>query len=186
MAANPNRYNRTSEAYDFSLFEGKELVDKYTVHRKSKDLSIGTGKDADSEREQSKAQVYRIKKQRTRARTLRVVVSCFLLVVALGATGSIIFNQVRLTELTEEIDAAAQQLEESKSIYTQLQMRVNANLSLATVESYAKANLGMRKIDQSQLAFVELSKGDKGEVVQDNSGNNFFVNLWESIKNFLS
>ena len=48
------------------------------------------------------------------------------------------------------------------------------NLSLATVESYAKENLGMRKIDQSQLVFVELSKGDKGEVVQDNSGNNFF------------
>ena len=44
----------------------------------------------------------------------------------------------------------------------------------------------MRKIDQSQLVFVELSKGDKGEVVQDNSGNNFFTNLWNSIKNFLS
>ena len=112
--------------------------------------------------------------------------SCFLLVIALGATGSIIFNQVRLTELTEEIDTTAQQLEESQSVYTQLQMKANANLSLATVESYAKENLGMRKIDQSQLVFVELSKGDKGEVVQDNSGNNFFTNLWNSIKNFLS
>ena len=86
--------------------------------------------------------------------------SCFLLVIALGATGSIIFNQVQLTELTEEIDTAAQQLEESQSVYTQLQMKANANLSLATVEkSYAKENLGMRKIDQSQLVFVELSKG---------------------------
>ena len=65
-------------------------------------------------------------------------------------------------------------------------MKANANLSLATVESYAKENLGMRKIDQSHLVFVELSKGDKGEVVQDNSGNNFFTNLWNSIKNFLS
>ena len=88
--------------------------------------------------------------------------------------------------MTEEIDTAAQQLEESQSVYTQLQMKANANLSLATVESYAKENLGMRKIDQSQLGFVELSKGDKGEVVQDNSGNNFFTNLWNSIKNFLS
>lgn len=47
----------------------------------------------------------------------------FLLVIALGATGSIIFNQVQLTELTEEIDTAAQQLEESQSVYTQLQMK---------------------------------------------------------------
>ena len=43
MALHPNRYNRTSEAYDFTLFEGKELEDKYTVHRKSKELAVGTG-----------------------------------------------------------------------------------------------------------------------------------------------
>ena len=180
MALHPNRYNRTSEAYDFTLFEGKEPEDKYTVHRKSKELAVGTGTGKEEGRlqTQSKSHVYRIKKQRSRARTFRVVVSCFLLVIALGATGSIIFNQVQLT--------AAQQLEESQSVYTQLQMKANANLSLATVESYAKENLGMRKIDQSQLVFVELSKGDKGEVVQDNSGNNFFTNLWNSIKNFLS
>lgn len=188
MALHPNRYNRTSEAYDFTLFEGKEPEDKYTVHRKSKELAVGTGTSKEDNRlqTQSKTHVYRIKKQRSRARTFRGVVSCFLLVIALGATGSIIFNQVQLTELTEEIDTAAQQLEESQSVYTQLQMKANANLSLATVESYAKENLGMRKIDQSQLVFVELSKGDKGEVVQDNSGNNFFTNLWNSIKNFLS
>ena len=88
--------------------------------------------------------------------------------------------------MTEEIDTAAQQLEESQSVYTQLQMKANANLSLATVESYAKEKFRHEKIDQSQLVFVELSKGDKGEVVQDNSGNNFFTNLWNSIKNFLS
>ena len=42
MALHPNRYNRTSEAYDFTLFEGKELEDKYTVHRKSKEFAVGT------------------------------------------------------------------------------------------------------------------------------------------------
>ncbi|MFR1213724.1 MAG: hypothetical protein ACLSCV_02175 [Acutalibacteraceae bacterium] len=40
MALHPNRYNRTSEAYDFTLFEGKEPEDKYTVHRKSKELAV--------------------------------------------------------------------------------------------------------------------------------------------------
>ena len=125
MALHPNRYNRTSEAYDFTLFEGKEPEDKYTVHRKSKELAVGTGTGKEEGRlqTQSKSHVYRIKKQRSRARTFRVVVSCFLLVIALGATGSIIFNQVQLTELTEEIDTAAQQLEESQSVYTQLQSK---------------------------------------------------------------
>ena len=81
--------------------------------------------------------------------------------------------------MTEEIDTAAQQLEESQSVYTQLQMKANANLSLATVKSYAKENLGMRKIDQSQLVFVTPSKGDKGEVVQDNSEKQF---LYKSLE----
>ena len=90
MALHPNRYNRTSEAYDFTLFEGKEPEDKYTVHRKSKELAVGTGTGKEEGRlqTQSKSHVYRIKKQRSRARTFRVVVSCFLLVIALGATGS--------------------------------------------------------------------------------------------------
>ena len=64
MALHPNRYNRTSEAYDFTLFEGKEPEDKYTVHRKSKELAVGTGTGKEEGRlqTQSKSHVYRIKK----------------------------------------------------------------------------------------------------------------------------
>ncbi len=63
MALHPNRYNRTSEAYDFTLFEGKEPEDKYTVHRKSKKLAVGTGTGKEEGRlqTQSKSHVYRIK-----------------------------------------------------------------------------------------------------------------------------
>lgn len=73
MALHPNRYNRTSEAYDFTLFEGKEPENKYTVHRKNKELAVGTGTSKEDNRlqTQSKTHVYRIKKQRSRARTFR-------------------------------------------------------------------------------------------------------------------
>jgi len=164
MADNPNRYNATSYAYEFSLFEDKELSNRYTVHKKSKKIDIGSGQE----------------------NGLKTTISCFLLVLALSVTASLIFNQVRLSELTDQLSTATQQLEESKSIYTQLQMRSEANLSLATVENFVKQNLNMRKIDQSQLIFVELSKGDKGEVVQDSGDGNFFVNICNKIKNFLS
>ncbi len=184
MADNPNRYNATSYAYEFSLFEDKELSNRYTVHKKSKKIDIGSGQE--NGLKTSQTQIYRIKKQRNRARMFQVTISCFLLVLALSVTASLIFNQVRLSELTDQFSTATQQLEESKSIYTQLQMRSEANLSLATVENFVKQNLNMRKIDQSQLIFVELSKGDKGEVVQDSGDGNFFVNIWNKIKNFLS
>ncbi len=187
MAVNPNRYNRTTEAYDFALFETKPVQEQYTVHRKKKAPPAPT-KAASAPKTQtcSQVQIYRVKKQRSKAKALRVVVCSLLLVTALGAMGSIIYNQVCLTELTQQIDTVAQELEESKSVFTQLQMRSNANLSLATVESFAKERLGMRKIDQSQLVFVELSKGDKGEVIQSNHGDNFLVRIWNSTKNLLS
>ena len=43
MDLHPNRYNRTSEAYDFSLFEGKPVEDKYTVHKKKQRISSRYG-----------------------------------------------------------------------------------------------------------------------------------------------
>ncbi len=42
-----------------------------------------------------------------------------------------------------------------------------------------KKNLGMKKNRPESIGFVELSKGDKGEVVQDNSGNKF---LYKSLE----
>ena len=65
MALHPNRYNRTSEAYDFTLFEGKEPEDKYTVHRKSKELAVGTGTGKERKgrlQTQSKSHVYQVSK----------------------------------------------------------------------------------------------------------------------------
>ena len=51
MALHPNRYNRTSEAYDFTLFEGKEPEDKYTVHKHNLNPMYIVSKNSAAERE---------------------------------------------------------------------------------------------------------------------------------------
>ena len=86
-------------------------------------------------------------------------------VVAAGFMFSIFLNgQVKLTELTEEITQVSKQLEENESIYTQLSMKKEEALSLNVVEQRAKNELKMKKIDASQIEYINVNCKDKAEV----------------------
>ena len=87
--------------------------------------------------------------------------------------GLIIHGQVQLTEVNHKITAAQKTLEEQQSLYTQLQMKVDASISTAVVEKYAKERLGMSKVANSQKEFISLSEGDKVEIASDSNDNVF-------------
>ena len=97
-----------------------------------------------------------------------------------------VYGQVQLTELTENINAAQKQLEESQSVHTQLEMKASAKLSLDAVEEYAQEMLGMSKIQQSQIENIEIASGDKSEVIQSAESENWLSSLWNSIVGLLS
>lgn len=99
--------------------------------------------------------------------------------------GFIIVGQVQLTELNQEIITAKALLADSQSIYTQNQMKVEAELSNAEIEQYAESVLGMTKASNAQKEFVTLSGGDKAEVSAPES-DNLFIRFIESIKNLWS
>lgn len=80
--------------------------------------------------------------------------------------GTMIFNQVQLTEITDKTNQVTKQLEESRSENTRLQMKVNEKLSPEVVERYAKGKLLMEKINPCQIEYFNLSTGDKVEVTQ--------------------
>ncbi len=82
--------------------------------------------------------------------------------------GTMIFNQVQLTEITDKTNQMTKQLEESRSENTRLQMKVNEKLSPEVVERYAKSKLLMEKINPCQIEYFNLSTGDKVEVTQSN------------------
>lgn len=113
-----------------------------------------------------------------------IVLGVLLGVVLVVVVITIITSQVRLTELNQEISDAKHTLEEKQSIYTQYQMKVDANLSTAVVEKYAQENLGMTKATNSQKEFISLSQGDKAEVTIEEEKNIFtkiaeaFASLW--------
>lgn len=158
-----------SEAYDLSLFEPKRAE-----QQRQKDNII----------ELQKEQLE--KSRRTRVKPIRAVAWFSVLVIMLGIVSNIVYSQVQLTELTEKLNAANKQLSESQSVYTQLKMKSDAQLSLQKVESYAKDTLGMKKLEQNQVDYVSLSKGDKGQVLKANTGENWWTSLWHSIESLLS
>lgn len=72
------------------------------------------------------------------------------LIFTVGTVGMLIYGQVQMTELTEKINTANKSLAESESIYTQLQMKSAAELSLDSVEDYAKISLACRRLRKTR------------------------------------
>lgn len=165
----PNR----SEAYDFSRFEAKP--------KKAPDAEV----QKEQILEMPKEQVQKNAKLRKRLRALRVVMTCTGLAVMFGISSFFVFGQVQLTELTESITDTTKQLKESQSIQTQLQMNLDSQTSLAKIEAVATETLGMKRVVQSQMNYIGLSEGDKGQIITE-INQNWFLSAWNSLVNLLS
>nr|WP_319487496.1 hypothetical protein [uncultured Caproiciproducens sp.] len=161
----------SNEAYDFALFEPKRQQQE--APRKKNNII---------ELPQEKLEQNR----RTKIKPFRAVSAFLALGVMLSIVGTMVYGQVQLTELTENLNAATKTLDESESVYTQLQMKSDSQLSLQTVENYATGKLGLKKIEQNQVEPISLSKGDKTQVVQSGADENWLSSLWNSILQLLS
>ncbi len=161
---------KSSEAYDFALFEPKRQQE--APQKQSNIIELPKEK-----LEQNR---------RSRVNPIKAVSAFLSLMIMLGVVGTIVYGQVQLTELTERTNAATKTLNESESVYTQLKMKSDSRLSLQAVESYATDKLGMKKIEQSQVEPIALSKGDKTQVVHSDASQNWLASLWDTIVQLLS
>ena len=159
------------EAYDFELFEPKR---KQELQPQPQNNVIRLPRE---ELE---------KNRRPKHRAFKVISVFTFLVVMLGIVGTFVYGQVRLSELTNEINSTTTELSEQESLYTQLKMKSQAKLSLETVEEYAETQLGMRKLEQNQVEYISLSEGDKGEVLEEDSSENWLTSAWNFIQQLLS
>ena len=105
--------------------------------------------------------------RRRKHNPLRLAVGFALSAIVVAVVAAIIYGQVQLTELNQSIANAQEKLENRQSEYTQMQMKVDSKYTTAIVEEYAQDKLGMYKAPNSQKEFVDLSSGDKAEVVSD-------------------
>ena len=86
-----------------------------------------------------------------------------------GAIGAIVFSQVQLTELTEQINTTTTALAEQESIAVQLEMQAAEKMNTDEIEAYARETLGMEKATEGQTTYISLAQEDAGTVVQENT-----------------
>ena len=173
-------YEYRNLAYDLRLFEEEEIfATSVQTPEKEKAKHQPKKEKLNTDVNQTKKAIKKEKRRKNNFFAIACAVAFSLLIVAV--VGLIIHGQVQLTELNQQISAAQKSLEEQQSLYTQLQMKVDASISTAVVEKYAKENLGMTKASNSQKEFVSLSEGDKVEIGDKNSDT-----VFDSIANAFS
>lgn len=182
----------SSEAYDFSLFEEHDSVEERVSHGDTArwDNTQPEVEPKKEQRQESRENVVELpqkeleKNARPRRHPLRKIgaVLCFGIVFATVIT--VVYNQVQLTELTEQINTATQDLEEAESLEIQLNMEASQKMNGTAVEEYAQNELGMSKVTNGQVTYVDVAQEDQGTVVREASGGSLWDQIWSTIQSW--
>ena len=115
---------------------------------------------------------------RAKRSPLRMVLSALFFAGVMFTVMTVIYSQVQLTELTEEINQTTQALEEAESLEIQLNMAAAQKMTGAQVEEYAVNELGMSKITGSQVTYVNVAQEDQGTVVRRRTARLCWIRSW--------
>lgn len=161
----------SNTAYDFGMFEPKH---RQTQEPARKNNVIELPRERLEEN------------RRPKHRILPMLPTILSFLILAGMSGAYIYGQVQLAELSDSLSAVSKQLSEAQSVYTQMKMKSEAQISLEAVENYASEQLGMEKINRKQVENVTLSSGDKTQVLVPVTNQNWFSKLMDSVRRFLS
>ena len=105
--------------------------------------------------------------------------------VVIAVCIAMIYSQVVLTELTNEVGFYEKQIAELDTEYVRLQGELEASTSIKTLEEAAENELGLAKIDSSQVEYVNLT-GDDSISVARTGGKYLFKENWDKFVEFIS
>lgn len=91
-----------------------------------------------------------------------------------------VFLKVQINETTSQIQNQTKMLNELKSDEIRLKMNIESNVSLNNIEKQAKEELGLNKIETSQIEYVNIEKDSENITVNKNR------TLWDDIKDFFN
>lgn len=152
-----------SEAYDLSLFESR--VEASVPAREP-----GQQEQPKRKRQQNIIELPEKELQRNarpKRHPIRMLAMGTLFSVIVASVMLLVNSNVKLTELTEEINATTNALTEEESVQIQLEMQASQEMNGAQVEEYAKTALGMSKISRDQVTYVNVLQRDQGTVVKE-------------------
>ena len=95
----------------------------------------------------------------------------------------VIYGRVETNRMYQQIAAQNQKLEVVQSENVLLKSELESKMTLKNVEDYAVYVLGLQKLDNSQIKYVQTQTDDIIEIPEENK--NIFVRAKEKINSFL-
>lgn len=149
-------YNRT-EAYDLSLFEEQIVKQKIEPIGIKKENSQPQKKTAQANRKSTSSSVSRAYALKLQA---AFKASAFAL-VSLACIALILLSRAQSDELTREIAKVENNIQTAESESVRLNTAMNSLISMDKVDAYAEDVLGMVKVQNYQITYIDMSEGDK-------------------------
>lgn len=148
-------HNRTSVAYDLSLFDTSAKRKEQQTPEKKPELRVATS---------------------SVAKAGKPVALVIIAAVTLTVFIMFLYSKATLSEINLRISNETQTLQSVQNINTALSNQLSGSVSLDNVEQYAVNELGMQKINASQERYVEMNTGTMTETTEKN-GDNIFVDI---------
>lgn len=121
----------------------------------------------------------KLEQRRSAFKAAKVLIICGIFFALISFQ---IFSQVKVDELDRELQSVNSQIEILDSENTRLNMQLDSIISLDKVDAYAQDTLGMVKVENYQVSYVDLSSGDVATV----SGGKVHHSLWDTIKSYFN
>lgn len=95
----------------------------------------------------------------------------------------VIYGRVETNRMYQQISAENQKLEVAQSENVRLKSELESKMTLKNVEDYAVNVLGLQKLDNSQIKYVQTQTDDIIEIPEESK--NIFVKAKEKIESFM-
>lgn len=180
--ANNNPYTN----YDFSRFETPDTAYDRNAARKL-NTAPATEKQPQMHLVKTpKRGVLQIKREMNAA-AIRTVKALCVAVALLMLLSFSLYSRLRVDELGRDLNKIQQSMAVAKSENTRLNAAVDSMISMDRVESYAKDQLGMVKLESHQIEYIDLSKGDAvvvsgNKTPEKTAGNSALAKFWEYLR----
>ncbi len=109
--------------------------------------------------------------------------SAALVVIAFVLVFEVILANVKLNEVSTQINSAQTELAQLKGTEIQLTMQESMGTTGTQLEDYAKNTLGMTKVKNDQIIYVNLNDGDTA-IIEDGGSENFFQKIWNTVSSW--
>lgn len=176
-------YSYTSNAYDYSHFEDRP-TQSAAAAAPAREMPAKTVKKKSRVVQISEKQLRR-SSQRS-AQLVKTMLNLCAVLSVIALIGAVVFSQVQLAELTEEIGSTTQALSEEVNLSVQLEMEAASKMNTDEIETIARERLGMEKVSEGQTTYINLAQEDSGTILQENQQTGFLEELWNSILSIFS